>query len=30
MAEWRYVVIAVLAVVLPLTGLLVLIFSGRG
>ncbi len=30
MAEWRYVVVAVLAVVLPLTGLLVLIFSGRG
>ena len=30
MAEWRYVVVAVLAVVLPLSGLLVLIFSGRG
>lgn len=30
MAEWRYVVVAVLAVVLPLTGLLVLIFNGRG
>jgi len=29
-SDWRYLAVAVLVVVLPLSGLLMLIFSGRG